>query len=97
MKGYVIFLLLDFRYNFQNIFNIIWKSFATYGCCHPCLNTSRKLSFKYLQIYLEERDSISQSTEQLGTSEQVGTSEQIQLKSFAEDVSEKIILLKVFL
>ncbi len=28
---------LDFRYNFPNIFNIISKSFATYGCCHPCI------------------------------------------------------------
>ena len=27
---------LDFGYNFPNIFNIISKSFATYGCCHPC-------------------------------------------------------------
>ncbi len=35
MKGCVIFFL-DFRYNFPNIFNIISKSFATYGCCHPC-------------------------------------------------------------
>ena len=34
-KGFVIFYL-DFRYNFPNI-NIISKSFATYGCCHPCL------------------------------------------------------------
>ncbi len=37
MKGCVIFLLLDFRYNFPNIFNIISKSFATYECCHSCL------------------------------------------------------------
>ncbi len=36
MKGCVIFFL-DFRYNFSNIFNIISKSSATYGCCHPCL------------------------------------------------------------
>ena len=34
MKGFVIFFL-DFRYNFSNM-NIISKSFATYGCCHPC-------------------------------------------------------------
>ncbi len=36
MKGSMIFFL-DFRYNFQNIFNIISKSFATYECCHSCL------------------------------------------------------------
>ena len=35
MKGFVIFFL-DFQYNFPNIFNIILKSFATYGYCHPC-------------------------------------------------------------
>ena len=30
------FFSLDFRYNFPNIFIIISKSFATYGCCRPC-------------------------------------------------------------
>ena len=35
MKGCVIFFL-DFQYNFPNIFNIISKSFAIYGYCHPC-------------------------------------------------------------
>ncbi len=44
MKGCVIFFL-DFRYNFPNIFNIISKSFATYGCCHPCFFMFTKIYF----------------------------------------------------
>ncbi len=47
MKGFVIFLLLDFGYNFPNI-NINSKSFATYGCCHPCFIYIHH----YLAIYL---------------------------------------------
>ncbi len=51
MKGFVIFFL-DFRYNFPSIFNIISKSFATYGCCHPCfyLEVFDKRGRKYLMF-----------------------------------------------
>ena len=39
----VSWFFLDFRYNFQNIFDIISKSFATYGCCHLCLKDKTRM------------------------------------------------------
>ena len=49
------FFSLDFRYNFSNIFNIISKSFATYGCCHPCSSYNHNLLNKDIQKYYNKK------------------------------------------
>ncbi len=51
MKDRLIFFL-DFRYHFPNIFNIISKSFTTYGCCHPCLFSSSMNKDHFISCYI---------------------------------------------